>query len=206
MLENALYYIKTLLGVSTRYYFHSADFRVDGTGQGSPASDRAWGFNSSIYFDLQDCLSHGATYFSANGLHCIRICMTGFVDDNNLQTVENAFFHEANTNALVAHMNHDAQICNDTLWTSGGALALSKCQYHLMEWMFTISGKPILSMVNMETLFNCSPSMVPLPLSNSFLWATPTKPSALIASPPNPSAHNFENYSPSPKNTLGYSR
>jgi hypothetical protein len=144
MLENALYYIKTLLGVSTRYYSHSADFRVDGTGQGSAASDRAWGFNSSIYFDLQDRLSHGATYFSANGLHSIHICMTGFVDDNNLQTVENAFSHEANTDGLVARMNHDAQIWNDTLWTSGGALALSKRQYHLMEWMFTISGKPIL--------------------------------------------------------------
>jgi hypothetical protein len=144
MLENALYYIKTLLGVSTRYYSHSADFRVNGTGQGSPASDRAWGFNSSTYFDLQNRLIHGATYFLANGLHCIHICMTGFVDDNNLKTVENAFFHEANTIALVARMNHKAQIWSDTLWTSGGAPALSKCQYHLMEWMFTISGKPIL--------------------------------------------------------------
>jgi hypothetical protein len=120
MLENALYYTKTLLGVSTRYYSHSAIFRVDGTGQGSAASDRAWGFNSSTYFNLQDRLSHGATYFSANGLHFIHICMTGFVDDNNLQTVENAFFHEANTNALVTCINHDKQIWDDTLWTSGG--------------------------------------------------------------------------------------
>jgi hypothetical protein len=126
MLEKALYYIKTLLGVSAHYYSHSADFRVDGTGQSSAASDRAWGFNSSTYFDLHDCLSHGATYFSANGIHCIHICMTGFVDDNNLQTVKNTFSHKANTDRLVACMNHDAQIWNDTLWTSGGALALSK--------------------------------------------------------------------------------
>jgi hypothetical protein len=88
--ENALYYIKIILDVSTHYYSHSVDSRVDGTGQGSAASDRAWGFNSSTYFHLQDHLSHGATYFSANGLHCIRICMTGFVDNNNLQTVKNS--------------------------------------------------------------------------------------------------------------------
>jgi hypothetical protein len=68
------------------------------------------GFNSSTYFDLQDHVSHGATYFSANGLCSICICMTGCVDDNNLQTVENGFSHKANTDGLVAHMNHDAQI------------------------------------------------------------------------------------------------
>jgi hypothetical protein len=49
--------------------------------------------------------------------------------------VEDAFHHAPNTNGIVD---------NETLWTSGGALALSKCQYHLMERMFTITGKPIL--------------------------------------------------------------
>jgi hypothetical protein len=70
--------------------------------------------------------------------------MTGFVDDNNLQTVEDAFQHAPNTNGIVDQMNHDAQVWNDTLWTSGGPLALSKCQYHLMEWLFTVTGKPFL--------------------------------------------------------------
>jgi hypothetical protein len=136
--------MKTLPGISSRYYSHSDDSRVDGMCQGSAASVRAWGFNSSTYFDLQDQHSHGATYVSANGLAQLRICMTEFVDDNNLQTVEDALHHAPNTNGIVDQMNHDAQIWNNTLlWTSGGALALSKCQYHLMEWMFTITGKPI---------------------------------------------------------------
>jgi hypothetical protein len=144
MLENAVYHIKTLLGVSTRFYSHSDQSRVDGMGKGGAASDRAWGFNSSTYFDLQDQHSLGATYVSANGLDKLPICMTGFVDDNNLQTVEDAFQHAPNTNGIVDQMNHDAQVWNDTLWTSGGALALSKCKYHLLEWMFTVTGKPIL--------------------------------------------------------------
>jgi hypothetical protein len=144
MLENAVYHIKTLLGVSTCFYSHSDNSQVDGMGQGGTASDRAWGFNSSTYFDLQDQHSHGATYFAANVLDKLCICMTGFVGDNNLQTVEHTFHHAPNTDGIVDQMNYDAQVWNDTLWTSGGALALSKCQYHLMEWMFTITGKPIL--------------------------------------------------------------
>ncbi len=70
--------------------------------------------------------------------------MTGFLNDNNLQTVKEAFQHAPNTNGIVNQMNLDAQVWNNTLWTSGGALALSRCQYHLMEWMFTVSRKPIL--------------------------------------------------------------
>jgi hypothetical protein len=79
-------------------------------GQGGAASDRAWGFNSSTYVDLQDQHSHGATYVSANGLHKLRIYMTGLVEDNNLQTVEDAFQHAPNTNGIADQMNHDAQV------------------------------------------------------------------------------------------------
>jgi hypothetical protein len=115
MLENAVYHIKTLLGVSARFYSHSDKSRVDGMGQGGAASNRAWGFNSSSYFDLQGKHSHRATYVSAiNGLSKLRICMTGFVDNNNLQTVEDAFQHTLNTNGMVGQMNHDAQVWNNT--------------------------------------------------------------------------------------------
>jgi hypothetical protein len=41
MLENAVYHIKTLLGVSTRFYSHSNESRVGGMGQGGTASNRA---------------------------------------------------------------------------------------------------------------------------------------------------------------------
>jgi hypothetical protein len=145
MLEIAVYHIKTLLGVSSRFYAHSDNWQADGIDQVGAASNRGLGFNSSTYFDLQDQHSHGATFYvSADGLDKLRICVTGFVDDNNLQTVEDAFHHAPNTGGIVDQINHDAQLWNNTLWTSGGALALSKCQYHLMEWMFTITGKPIL--------------------------------------------------------------
>jgi hypothetical protein len=41
MLENAVYHIKILFGISSRFYSHSDDSPVDGLGQGGAASDRA---------------------------------------------------------------------------------------------------------------------------------------------------------------------
>jgi hypothetical protein len=41
-------------------------------------------------------------------------------------------------------MRFDAQLWH-VLWTSRGALELTKCQYHLMDWNFTIAGAPILN-------------------------------------------------------------
>jgi hypothetical protein len=41
-------------------------------------------------------------------------------------------------------MNHDGQVWHDTLWASGGTLSLGKCQYHLMEWGFALSGASVL--------------------------------------------------------------
>jgi hypothetical protein len=70
--------------------------------------------------------------------------MTGFVDDNNLQTNEDAYYHKPDTSYIVSRMNHDGQVWHDTLWASGGALSLGKCQYHLMERRFALSGAPVL--------------------------------------------------------------
>ena len=144
MLEHAEYFIKTGLGVSSKSYSHHDNARIDGTGQGSGGSPTVWGFNSSIYFHLQTKLSHGATYHSADSKTSSTIHMTGFVDDNNLQTNEDAYHHEPNTAGLDSRMNQDGQVWHDTLWASGGALSLGKCQYHLMNWLFSASGAPVL--------------------------------------------------------------
>jgi hypothetical protein len=41
-------------------------------------------------------------------------------------------------------MQSDAQLWNDLLWTSGGALELPKCTYHVINYAFTLDGAPIL--------------------------------------------------------------
>jgi hypothetical protein len=134
MLEHAKYFIKMGLGISNKSYSQSNKASINGTGQGSGGSPTIWGFNSSIYFHLQSKLSTGATYHSATGKESLTIHMTALVDDNNLQTNEDAYSHEPNTSGIVLQMNHDGQVWHDTLWSSGGALSLGKCQYYLMEW------------------------------------------------------------------------
>jgi hypothetical protein len=143
MLEEAVYRIKTQMGISEGFYQHSDDSQVHGTGQGSKSSPPIWNFNSSIYIDTYDEAAHGATYYSVSG-DPLTIGMTGFVDDNNCNCNKDAITHEVNSSPLLDRMNHDAQLWHDLLWTSGGTLELTKCQYHLIEWAFTMSGAPML--------------------------------------------------------------
>jgi hypothetical protein len=44
--------------------------------------------------------------------------------------------------ALIAMMQHDAQLWSDLLWASGGALELPKCTYHFIYFDFTPTGEP----------------------------------------------------------------
>jgi hypothetical protein len=72
--------------------------------------------------------------------------MTGFVDNNNCNSCEDAITHEDHSEqGIISRMRFNAQLWHGLLWTSGGALELTKCQYHLMDWNFTIVGAPILN-------------------------------------------------------------
>jgi hypothetical protein len=142
MLQEAVYRIKTQMGISEGYYQHSEENPVFGTGQGSKSSPPIWNFSSSVYLDTFDREAYGAKYYPIHGPPLL-IYMTGFVDDNNCNNNEDAVTHEDTNNALLSRMQTDAQIWHDLLWTSGGALELTKCQYHLIDWNFTGGGSPI---------------------------------------------------------------
>jgi hypothetical protein len=68
--------------------------------------------------------------------------MIGFVDDSTGQA--NAFVLNTQPHAeqLVERMREDAQLWNDLLWASGGALVLPKCTYHLIDYTFTPACAP----------------------------------------------------------------
>ena len=72
--------------------------------------------------------------------------MIGFVDDCNGQT--NSFALDGSTDTvltLVDQTQKNAQAWNDLLSASGGALDLSKCSCHILQWQFTSQGVPILT-------------------------------------------------------------
>jgi hypothetical protein len=56
--------------------------------------------------------------------------MIGFVDDSSGQV--NAFGEhpQPSSEELIKRMQHDGQLWNDILWSSGGDLNLDKCSYH----------------------------------------------------------------------------
>jgi hypothetical protein len=66
-LQQAVYRIKTQLGISKGSYSHSDDSPVFGTGQGSKSSTHIWNINSSILFDTYNRSAYGATYYSISG-------------------------------------------------------------------------------------------------------------------------------------------
>jgi hypothetical protein len=71
--------------------------------------------------------------------------MIGFVDDRTGQA--NAFLLDTQPHVeyLVARMRKDdAQLWNNLLWASGGALELPKCPYHVINYAFTPDSAPIL--------------------------------------------------------------
>lgn len=70
--------------------------------------------------------------------------MIGFVDNSTGQTNDFASNSQPTPEHLLALLRHDAQLWNDLLYTSGGALELPKCSYQYLHWIFTHKGAPIL--------------------------------------------------------------
>jgi hypothetical protein len=143
-LQECKYKLKTLLGVSEEFYRHCKIFPIYGTGQGSGNSPAIWCIISSILFDCHASRAYGATFQTPNQTQTIKFYMIGFVDDSTGQA--NAFLMDTQppVEYLVEQMHHDAQLWNDLLWASGGALELPKCMYHVINYAFTNDGAPIL--------------------------------------------------------------
>jgi hypothetical protein len=71
--------------------------------------------------------------------------MVGFVDDCNGQT--NSFKDDVSDESLQQLINKtqvNAQVRTDMLHASGGALELSKCSCHILQWQFSIQGATVL--------------------------------------------------------------
>ena len=144
-LEQARFRIKTTMGVSKNWYTHSDAFPIHGTGQGSGNSPTIWCFVCSALFDALESTATGAQFTSPNRKYSIRLHMIGFVDDCS-QRVNRFNDHPQPSNEkLVQIMQQEAQLWNDLLWTSGGALEQTKCSYHLIHTEWNAKGLPYLS-------------------------------------------------------------
>ena len=140
-LHEAIYYIKTAMGVSEAGYQHTRDIGVWGTGQGSAASMYIWGMIASRMLDLHDRFGCGATYHNIITGKEIIIRMLSFVDDCNLSN--NGEKYET-LKDILNRTQSDAQLWNDIIRSSGGALELSKYFMQVIYYEFASYGTPFI--------------------------------------------------------------
>jgi hypothetical protein len=141
-LQQARFHLRTQLGYSDKYYSHSIQFPIYGSGQGSGNSPCIWLFISSTLCDVHQTISHGATFTSPDGEDTAKITMVGFVDDSTGTCNDFRPQAQESTADIAKRMQHDAQAWNDLLWCSGGKLELSKCSFHVLEFEFDADGTP----------------------------------------------------------------
>ena len=143
-LEQARYHLKTNLGVSEGHYSHCSAYPIFGTGQGSGNSPTIWCFVCSALFDAFESQAQGATFTSYDGTIKCKIYMIGFVDDCTQRV--NCFDQDdqPSTELLIQMMTREAQLWNEILWASGGAIEQSKCSFHLIQSDWNEDGHPFL--------------------------------------------------------------
>ena len=88
---------------------------------------------SSSLFDCYDDNAHGASFLSPDKKHKVIMFMIGFVDDTSSQVKDFITHPQPPINTLIQKMSTDAQLWNNLLWTSGEALELPKCSYHIIQ-------------------------------------------------------------------------
>ncbi|OEU23095.1 hypothetical protein FRACYDRAFT_233261 [Fragilariopsis cylindrus CCMP1102] len=142
LLRVAKYAIKTGIGISKETYQHSDESPAFGSGQGSAASAQGWTKLVSMLFDIHDKYGHGCKYEDPWRLYSEIIGMLGFVDDNN---ITNNGEEWETVNDIIIRTQHDAQLWNDLLRATGGALNLDKCFAQVLAFQFGLNGAPVIA-------------------------------------------------------------
>ena len=132
------------MDVSEQYYQHCKEYPIYGTGQGSGNSPHIWCFISSTLFDAFAEHARGATFTSYDGKKSMRLYMVGFVDDCGQQVNEFSAYPQPTPERLIELMQQDAQLWNNLLTASGGALEIPKCSFQLIVTDWSSRGRPFL--------------------------------------------------------------
>jgi hypothetical protein len=142
LLEAAKYAIKTGIGISKETYQHSKESPAFGSGQGSGASAQGWSKMASNAFDAHDKFGKGCTYEDPWNTLIVILHMLGYVDDNN---ITNNGTPGETVHDVIKRTQHDAQLWNDLLRATGGALNLEKCFTQVIAYNFALNGGPVIA-------------------------------------------------------------
>jgi hypothetical protein len=142
LLKVARYAIKIGVGISNETYHHSEESPAFKSGQGGAASAQGWGKIVSILFDIHDKYGHGCKYEDPWKLYNSIIGMLGFVDDNNITNNGEGW---ETVSDIIIRTQHGAQLWNDLLRATGGALNLDKCFAQVLAFQFRLNGAPVIA-------------------------------------------------------------
>ena len=142
--EKMFYRLRTGLGISSTGYSHCDAHPIYGMGQGAGNTSQLWLFLSSVLLDSYKEQTQGAQYEFPDRTGRMSVHIVGFVDDSNGQSNQFLESEPVTVEALATQATHEINTWKSLLRASGGGLELSKCNYQIMSWGFTIAGGPIL--------------------------------------------------------------
>jgi hypothetical protein len=122
-LERMRYRIRTKIGISKKYYQHSATELIYGTGQGSTGSPCFWFLMSIILFNIMGEIAHGLTFTDPQGLDKLQRTMEAFIDvtDVAVNNEDEPYTSRKPAQILQTDIHHWEKL----LFTSGGKLELT---------------------------------------------------------------------------------
>jgi hypothetical protein len=141
-LKEAKYKLKTLRGVSDKFYQNCTAYPIYGTGQGSANSPVIWLIVSSTPSTCHEQYAYGATLTTPDKSLSVALSMVAFVDDSTGQVNDFTAEPQPSPEVLNKFMQYNAQLWSDLLWLSGGLLELPKCSYHHPHFTFEADGRP----------------------------------------------------------------
>ena len=166
-LQHAKYVLQTQLGTSQCSYTHTRKL-LYGIGQGVGNSPAVWVLLSTTMFSLYSSQAHGAHFYHLSKTLHSQVDMVGFIDDTSGSINEflDPNLHEPEYYIKLAM--HDAQLWNNILCLSGGALQAAKCSYHLLYFNFTSVGIPYIWGDHISPLLQIkfNQTTLPTPLQN----------------------------------------
>ena len=133
------FHLRTAFGISEKFYKHSSNTPVHGSGQGSCASPTLWLILSSILMQSLEKQTSGMTIYPIQETEKkIKTIIDGFVDDTSLYV--NLPFQESNQEQIFQKLREVTEKWSELISASGGKLELQKCFYYAMFWTFTQEG------------------------------------------------------------------
>jgi hypothetical protein len=124
------YNIKHRLGIGTKSNSHNFPLPVYGVGQVATDSPARWGFVCNHLINIYKNLASDATIESPDSLIHTNIKIAGFVDDTATLMIQK--YHNL---YIIIQAEQNTQVWEVLLYTSGGKLAIPKCDLVLFQWI-----------------------------------------------------------------------